>query len=91
MNMNLKINRPNHETKDKVVTLRLTAQEQETLASMKDDLEFDSVRDLFLFCLSAVAQLRDWNRSQFAFYVGNREKGDLKEIEFEFKPGFNNK
>jgi hypothetical protein len=89
--MNFRITRQNHETKDKIVTLRLTAQEQETLASMKKDLEFDSVRDLLLFCLSAVAQLRDWNRSEYAFFVGNREKGEYNEIEFEFKPGFSSK
>jgi hypothetical protein len=69
----------------------LTEQEQETLTRLKTELRFDSVRDLFLFSLSVVEKLYGWNRADYSFFIGTREKGDqgeYKEVEFEFKPGF---
>lgn len=86
--MGIKIERPCRGTKSKVVSLRLTTQEQETLDRLKKDLKFDSIRSLFLFSISALDQLYEWSRSNHAFFIGNSEKGEYRQVEFEFEPGF---
>lgn len=66
-----------------MLTLRLTPEENDFIRELKDDLEFDTIRELVLFCLDVVRNLRDWESEGQQFYVGTKAEG-FSPVEFQF-------
>ena len=84
--VNLKIKRPSEANKSKIVTFRLTADEYQELEHLKNNLEFQSTRNLVLFCMDVVGMLYKWRSSNWLFFIGKPKEKKYKEVEFEFKP-----
>lgn len=82
----LKIKRSVKDPKSKIVSLRLTAQEKESMNRMKQELKFNSVRDLFLFCLHAIKKIYGWHLEGYTFFIKkDGEEGNYQALGFEFK------
>jgi hypothetical protein len=75
------------ETKSVVYSLRLTETEQEFLEKLKNNLKFDSIVEMLIFCSEVVDKLREWDDEGYKFYRMNEKNSeDAKEVSFEFKP-----
>ena len=85
---NFFISRQRKDNKSNVITIRLTEKEAEKLNQLKEEMEFKSLSDLFLFLMDVTDKLFGWQRSNYKFYIGDPEKKDsLQEVQFEFIPG----
>lgn len=85
-----KIKRRSKQNKSEVLTLRLTPEESDFLSKLKNDLQFETNRDLVLFGMEVVKSLKEWDSSNYKFFVGKGkpEENDYREVEFELKPDF---
>jgi len=80
----IRIKRIIESPKSEVITLRTTPQEKETLQRMEADLNFTSMRDLLLFCLTVTNELHKLHTEGYALLA--RKDGVNSPIDIEFQP-----
>lgn len=78
-----KVPRANKENKTEIVSLRLKPSQVKEIEGLKDSLGFKTVTELLCYSMDIFKRLHEWNLLNYHFYIGDPEKKDYKEIEFD--------
>lgn len=83
----LQVGRVKKENKSKILTLRLTETEVQELNRLREEMQFESVRDFFLFGMDVIKKLEEWHSKKYSFFIGiPGERKSYQEVLFELNP-----
>jgi len=83
---NFVIKRPRKQLREKVITIRLTPQEESSERELRGKLKFKHMVDFFLFCKHVVEQLYVWHQQGYEFFIKKKEEKDYQKVDIEFQP-----
>jgi len=82
----LSIFRRKKDVRDKILTMRLTGEEDSTLQSLTKDLGFNNSRDTLVFGMDLLAKFKEWKDEGQSFFIGDTQKKKYMQVEIELYP-----